>query len=151
MKQSVNRPSEKATGLRMRTAMARAGIMSPANLALISGMNRVTLGAYARGDRRFSYLAARKIARALKCDADWLYWGERREEAPMSVMDLGRETSPKKYTKIVQTLYDVMGNELKSSGYDMSSSDRCDVVLDLAYTAVDELIHRLYRCELAGG
>ena len=151
MTQSVNRPSEKATGLRMRTAMARAGIMSPAMLASVSGMNRISLGAYARGDRRFSYLAARKIAKALNCDADWLYWGERRDEAPMSIMDLGRETSPKKYTELVQTLYDVMGNELKRNGYDISSSQRCDIVLDLAYASVDELIFRLHRNELAGG
>lgn len=151
MAQSVNRPCPKMAAFRIKTAMSRSNVQSHAELSRIAKVNRITLGAYIRGERRFSYLVARKIAKSLGVDPDWLYWGDKREESPKSVMDLDMTVSPKKYTSLVQTLYSVMGNELNRSGYDVSLAEKSDLILDLAYTMVDELIYRLHRNEQAGG
>ena len=151
MGKSINRPCPKAAALRTKSAMATSNLKTPAELAKHTGMNRITLGAYLRGERLFSFLAARKIAKSLDVDPDWLYWGDKREESSISIRNLDKEVSPKQYTSVVQTLYSVMGNELIRSGYDVSSAKRSDLILDLAYTMVDELIFRLHRNELAGG
>lgn len=80
-----------AFGLRLTKAVKDAGVRGPAHLAKLTGLNRVTLGAYMRGDRAASLEACVAIAQALNVSPTWLHGG-REHRADQRIMDL-----PNKY------------------------------------------------------
>jgi phage repressor protein C with HTH and peptisase S24 domain len=65
----------KEFGHRLTQAATDAGLEGPADLAKITGLNRVTLGAYMRGDRAASLEACIIMATALSVDPYWLHSG----------------------------------------------------------------------------
>ena len=62
-------------GVRLNKACKDAGVEGPSELAKVTGLNRVTLGAYMRGDRAASLEACVEIAKALNVDPYWLHSG----------------------------------------------------------------------------
>ena len=67
----------KEFGFRLSKAVKEAGLDGPAELARLTGLNRVTLGAYMRGDRAASLEACIVMGKALKVDAYWLHSGSK--------------------------------------------------------------------------
>jgi phage repressor protein C with HTH and peptisase S24 domain len=65
----------KEFGFRLTKSVKDAGLDGPADLARLTGLNRVTLGAYMRGDRAASLEACIIMGKALKVDAYWLHSG----------------------------------------------------------------------------
>lgn len=69
----------KEFGVRLTSAVNKAGLKGPSDLAKLTGLNRVTLGAYMRGDRAASLESCLLIAKALKIDPYWLHSGSNQE------------------------------------------------------------------------
>lgn len=67
----------KEFGIRLSQAAEEKGIEGPAELAKLSGLNRVTLGAYMRGDRAASLEACMLLAKVLRVDPHWLHSGSK--------------------------------------------------------------------------
>ena len=65
----------KEFGHRLTKSVHNAGLEGPADLAKVTGLNRVTLGAYMRGDRAASLEACIIMAKALSVDPYWLHSG----------------------------------------------------------------------------
>jgi phage repressor protein C with HTH and peptisase S24 domain len=61
---------------RLNLAAKRKGIKTPAEIANITGMNRITLGSYMRGERAASLEACITLAKALGCSPSWLHSGK---------------------------------------------------------------------------
>lgn len=64
-----------AFGARLSRSVMNAGMRGPADLAKSCGLNRVTVGAYMRGDRAASLEACVAMGRALGVSPTWLYSG----------------------------------------------------------------------------
>jgi phage repressor protein C with HTH and peptisase S24 domain len=67
----------KEFGIRLSQVAEEKGIEGPAELARLSGLNRVTLGAYMRGDRAASLEACVLLAKVLRVDPHWLHSGSK--------------------------------------------------------------------------
>ena len=67
----------KEFGIRLTQSARDKGIEGPAELAKVSGLNRITLGAYLRGDRAGSLEACIALGKALGVDPYWLHSGDK--------------------------------------------------------------------------
>lgn len=83
----------KAFGLRLSQAVKNAGIRGPAHLAKLTGLNRVTIGAYMRGSRAASLEACVAMAQALDVSPTWLHGG-REHKADKTIMGMANKYLP---------------------------------------------------------
>jgi len=74
-----------AFGLRLSKAAYAAGFRGPAQLAVATGLNRVTIGAYMRGDRQASLEACVLLAEAVKVSPTWLHSGRNDTKADTKI------------------------------------------------------------------
>lgn len=65
---------------RLNSAAKKAGYRTPADLANATGMNRITLGSYFRGERAASLEACIKLSAVLDVSPSWLHSGKESAE-----------------------------------------------------------------------
>lgn len=85
---------------RLNMAAKKKGLRSPAEIADLTGMNRITLGSYMRGERAASLEACVTLGKALGVSPSWLHSGKEGHEIDRVFRGARREgiNQPKKIT-----------------------------------------------------